>query len=116
WDVDTDGLWGAPRVRVLVGERRHDTIDRALRCLGMGAGSIVAVPIDEQGRMTVPALPTALARSDGPMIVCAQAGNVNTGAIDPIGEICDVAHQAGAWVHVDAAFGMWGTGGRRGGP
>jgi glutamate/tyrosine decarboxylase-like PLP-dependent enzyme len=107
WDVDTDGLWGAPRVRVIVGESRHGTIDRALRFLGMGTGSIVAVPVDGQGRMTVPALAEALAGSDEPTIVCAQAGNVNTGAVDPIGEICDLAHRLGAWVHVDGAFGLW---------
>jgi glutamate/tyrosine decarboxylase-like PLP-dependent enzyme len=107
WDVDADGLWGAPPVRVLAGEGRHGTIDRALRFLGMGTGSIVEVAMDGQGRMTVPALAEALARSDGPTIVCAQAGNVNTGAVDPIGEICDVAHRSGAWVHVDGAFGLW---------
>jgi glutamate/tyrosine decarboxylase-like PLP-dependent enzyme len=107
WDVDTDGLWGAPRVRVVVGEGRHGTIDRALRLLGMGTGSIVAVPMDGQGRMIVPALAQALAGSDGPTIVCAQAGSVNTGAIDPMGEICDLAHRSGAWVHVDGAFGLW---------
>jgi glutamate/tyrosine decarboxylase-like PLP-dependent enzyme len=107
WDVDTDGLWGAPRVRVIVGEGRHGTIDRALRLLGIGTGSIVAVPMDGQGRMIVPALAQALAGSDGPTIVCAQAGSVNTGAIDPMGEICDLAHRSGAWVHVDGAFGLW---------
>jgi glutamate/tyrosine decarboxylase-like PLP-dependent enzyme len=107
WDVDADGLWGAPRVRVIAGEGRHGTIDRALRFLGMGSGSIVAVPMDAQGRMTVPALADALAGGDGPAIVCAQAGNVNTGAIDPIGEISDLAHRSGAWVHVDGAFGLW---------
>jgi glutamate/tyrosine decarboxylase-like PLP-dependent enzyme len=107
WDVDTDGLWGAPRVRVIVGEGRHGTIDRALRLLGMGTGSIVAVPMDGQGRKIVPALAQALAGSDGPTIVCAQAGSVNTGAIDPMGEICDLAHRSGAWVHVDGAFGLW---------
>ena len=107
WDVDTDGLWSAPRVRVIVGEGRHGTIDRALRFLGMGTGSIVAVPMDGQGRMTVPALAEALADGAGPTIVCAQAGNVNTGAVDPIGEICDLAHRSGAWVHVDGAFGLW---------
>ncbi len=107
WDVDTDGLWGAPRVRVIVGEGRHGTIDRALRFLGMGTGSIVAVPMDGQGRMTVPALEQALAGAHEPTIVCAQAGNVNTGAVDPVGEICAVAHATGAWVHVDGAFGLW---------
>jgi glutamate/tyrosine decarboxylase-like PLP-dependent enzyme len=107
WDVDTDGLWGAPPVRVLAGKGRHDTIDRALRFLGMGTGSIVAVPMDGQGRMTVAGLTEALSAGDGPSIVCAQAGNINTGAVDPIGEICELAHRSGAWVHVDGALGMW---------
>jgi glutamate/tyrosine decarboxylase-like PLP-dependent enzyme len=107
WDVDADGLWGAPRVRVLAGAGRHGTIDRALRFLGMGAGSIVTVPMDDQGRMVTAALREALAGEDGPAIVCAQAGNVNTGAVDPLGDICDLAHDAGAWVHVDGAFGLW---------
>ena len=107
WDVDADGLWGAPKVRVLVGGERHGTIDRALRFLGMGTGSIVPVEADGEGRMVVPALRAALAAEDGPAIVCAQVGNVNTGAIDPVGELSEVAHAAGAWVHVDGAFGMW---------
>jgi glutamate/tyrosine decarboxylase-like PLP-dependent enzyme len=107
WNVDLDGLWGAPKVRVIAGQGRHGTIDRALRHLGMGTGSIVAVTTDDQGRMLPSALAEALAAGDGPAIVCAQAGNVNSGAVDPIGEICDLAHQAGAWVHVDGAFGLW---------
>jgi len=107
WDVDADGLWGAPQVRVIAGEERHGTIDRALRFLGMGTGSILAVPADGQGRMTVPAVAEALADGDRPTIVCVQAGNVNSGAVDPIGEICDLARRAGAWVHVDGAFGLW---------
>ena len=107
WDVDADGLWGAPRVRVLAGAERHGTIDRALRFLGMGTGCVEAVASDGQGRMSVPALRAALAGADRPTIVCAQAGNVNTGAFDPIGEISDAAHERGAWVHVDGAFGLW---------
>jgi glutamate/tyrosine decarboxylase-like PLP-dependent enzyme len=107
WDVDADGLWGAPRVRVIVGQGRHGTIDRALRHLGVGTGSIVAVAMDGQGRMVTEALAAALADGDAPTIVCAQAGNVNTGAVDRIGEICDLAHRSGAWVHVDGAFGLW---------
>ncbi|MEV6493702.1 aminotransferase class V-fold PLP-dependent enzyme [Actinoplanes sp. NPDC051633] len=106
-DVDADGLWGAPKVRVLVGGERHGTIDRALRFLGMGKGCAVPVEADDQGRMLASALRETLAAGDGPAIVCAQAGNVNSGAIDPMGEIIDVAHEAGAWVHVDGAFGMW---------
>jgi glutamate/tyrosine decarboxylase-like PLP-dependent enzyme len=107
WDVEADGLTGAPPVRIIVGEERHVTIDRALRFLGFGTASLSTVPADGQGRMRADALKDALAGSSGPTIVCAQAGNVNTGAVDPLGEICDAAHEAGAWVHVDGAFGMW---------
>jgi glutamate/tyrosine decarboxylase-like PLP-dependent enzyme len=106
WDVAADGLWGAPRVRVVVGRERHDTVDRALRFLGVGTAAIVAVEADGQGRMRPDALRRALP-DDGPVVVCAQAGNVNTGAVDPVGEICEIAHARDAWVHVDGAFGLW---------
>ena len=107
WNVEADGLAGAPRVRVLAGQQRHDTVDRALRFLGFGTSAVTAVGVDDQGRMRPAALRAALGAGSGPTIVCAQAGNVNTGAVDPLGETCDLAHQAGAWVHVDGAFGMW---------
>jgi len=107
WEVATAGLWGAPRVRVLAGRGRHGTIDRALRFLGAGVDAIVEVGMDDQGRMRPDALASALAVGDGPAIVCAQLGNVNSGAMDPVGEICDLAHARGAWVHVDGAFGLW---------
>ena len=107
WDVEADGLVGAPPFQVIVGEERHVTIDRALRFLGLGTASLSTVPVDDQGRMRADALEEALAGSSGPTIVCAQAGNVNTGAVDPLRAICDAAHEAGAWVHVDGAFGMW---------
>jgi glutamate/tyrosine decarboxylase-like PLP-dependent enzyme len=107
WDVASAGLWGAPRVRVLAGRGRHGTIDRALRFLGAGVDAIVEVGMDDQGRMRPDALASALAVGDGPAIVCAQLGNVNSGAMDPVGEICDLAHARGAWVHVDGAFGLW---------
>ncbi len=107
WDVERDGLIGAPKVRVLAGAERHDTVDRALRFLGLGTSCIVPIEVDGQGRMRADALADALSTIDGPTIVCAQVGNVNTGAIDPIAEICQEAHAAGAWVHVDAAFGLW---------
>ena len=103
WDVGRDGLTGAPGVRVLVGEKRHVTVDRALRLLGLGAPTVV--PADDQGRLQVDALRAAL--GDGPTIVCAQAGEVNTGAFDPLPEIADACEQAGAWLHVDGAFGLW---------
>jgi glutamate/tyrosine decarboxylase-like PLP-dependent enzyme len=105
WDLEADGLFGAPAVSVVVGEERHATIDRALRFLGVGRRQITAVAADDQGRMRASALRDALA--DGPTIVCAQAGNVNTGAFDPLREICALAHARGAWVHVDGAFGLW---------
>ena len=98
WDVSSAGLWGAPRVRVLAGEQRHGTVDRALRFLGVGTAAIELIPADAQGRMRVDALAEAL--DDRPAIVCAQVGNVNTGAVDPVGQISDIAH-------VDGAFGLW---------
>ncbi|TCO33360.1 glutamate/tyrosine decarboxylase-like PLP-dependent enzyme [Kribbella steppae] len=107
WDVERDGLIGAPPIRVLAGAERHDTVDRALRFLGLGTSCIVPIEVDGQGRMRADALADALSTTAGPTIVCAQVGNVNTGAIDPIAEICELAHAAGAWVHVDAAFGLW---------
>ena len=107
WDVEVDGLIGAPPIRIIVGEERHVTIDRALRFLGLGTANLRKVPADAQGRMRPDALMDALAEFSGPTIVCAQAGNVNTGAVDPLRAICAAAQEAGAWVHVDGAFGMW---------
>ena len=105
WDVGRDGLSGAPRVRVLVGAQRHVTIDRALRLLGLGVPEVVAA--DGQGRLDPEALRAALVEGDGPTIVCAQAGEVNTGAFDPFDEIADAVAPHGAWLHVDGAFGLW---------
>jgi len=105
WDVGRDGLAGGPAVRVLVGDKRHVTIDRALRLLGLGAPEAVAA--DDQGRMRPDALRAALERGDGPTIVCAQAGEVNTGAFDAFEEIADAAAEHGAWLHLDGAFGLW---------
>ncbi len=107
WDVEADGLQAAPRVHVVVGDERHATIDAALRYVGFGDRTAHVVPADGQGRMRADLLADVLAACDGPTIVCAQVGNVNTGAIDPIGEICTLAHSHGAWVHVDGAFGLW---------
>jgi glutamate/tyrosine decarboxylase-like PLP-dependent enzyme len=107
WDVERDGLIGAPPVEVVVGAERHVTIDVALRYLGLGSGRLRVVPADDQGRMDAAALPEVLAAVKGPTIVCAQAGNVNTGAFDPLPAICAAAHDHGAWVHVDGAFGLW---------
>jgi glutamate/tyrosine decarboxylase-like PLP-dependent enzyme len=105
WDVGRDGLQGAPRVRVLAGAKRHVTVDRALRLLGLGAP--VVVEADDQGRMRAEALAEALAGGEGPAIVCAQVGEVNTGAFDPLPEIADACETAAAWLHVDGAFGIW---------
>jgi glutamate/tyrosine decarboxylase-like PLP-dependent enzyme len=107
WDTEVAGLFGAPRLRIIAGQGRHGTIDRALRFLGLGTASIVEVEMDAQGRMKAAAMQQALEQGEGPAIVCAQVGNVNTGAVDPVGEICELAHGHGAWVHVDGAFGMW---------
>ena len=107
YDVEEQGLHGAPPVHVVVGAEAHVTILTALRLLGLGSGRAVRVPADGQGRMKADELRRTLASLDGPIIVCAQAGNVNTGAFDPVGEISDIAHERGAWVHVDGAFGLW---------
>ncbi|HEV2812640.1 MAG TPA: aminotransferase class V-fold PLP-dependent enzyme [Solirubrobacteraceae bacterium] len=107
WDVERDGLPGAPRIRVLAGAERHVTVDRALRLLGLGTASVEEVEADASGAMDAGALRAALASVDGPCIVVAQAGNVNTGAVDPMPDVCAAAREAGAWVHVDGAFGLW---------
>jgi len=107
WDVEEKGLTGAPRVRVFAGEKAHSTFPRALRLIGLGTGSITTIPADDQSRMRADALREALVGNDGPAIVCAKAGEVNTGSFDPFEEIADAAEQAGAWLHVDGAFGLW---------
>jgi glutamate/tyrosine decarboxylase-like PLP-dependent enzyme len=103
WDVESDGLFGAPPLTVVVGEEVHASVVKALGLLGLGRRRVVTVPVDGQGRMRADAFP----RLEGPSIVCIQAGNVNTGAFDPARAICARAHEAGAWVHVDGAFGLW---------
>jgi len=103
WNVEAQGLFGAPPVTVIVGEEVHPSVTKALGVLGLGRNRVSKVPVDGQGRMRADRLPAI----SGPTIVCVQAGNVNTGAFDPIGEICAKAHAAGAWVHVDGAFGLW---------
>ena len=107
WNVETQGLQRAPRVRVIVGGEAHVTVVGALRYLGFGSEELEAVPVDGQGRIRADALAPMLATSDGPTIVCAQAGNVSTGASDPFEAIVDAAHLRNAWVHVDGAFGLW---------
>lgn len=103
WNVEADGLFGAPPITVIVGEEAHPTLLKSLGLLGLGRQRVVRVPVDDQGRMRAEALPPI----EEPAIVCVQAGNVNTGAFDPIADICQAAHEAGAWVHVDGAFGLW---------
>ncbi len=103
WDVAAQGLFGAPPITVVVGAEVHPTVLKALSMLGLGRERVVTTPVDGQGRMRADALPTL----SGPTIVCIQAGNVNTGAFDPAAMICPWAHDAGAWVHVDGAFGLW---------
>jgi glutamate/tyrosine decarboxylase-like PLP-dependent enzyme len=105
WNVEEDGLFGAPAIRVVVGQEVHVSLLRALTMLGLGRSRVITVPVDSQGRMRADSLPTL----DGNTLVCIQAGNVNTGAFDPAKEICARARAAGAWVHVDGAFGLWGA-------
>jgi len=103
WDVEEDGLFGAPPIHVVVGDEVHVSVLKALSMLGLGRSRVTRVPVDAQGRMRPEALPPL----DDHTVVCVQAGNVNTGAFDPAGEICARVHEAGSWVHVDGAFGLW---------
>jgi glutamate/tyrosine decarboxylase-like PLP-dependent enzyme len=105
WDVNTKGLQGAPVITVLVGAERHASVDLALRYLGLGAPTIVAA--DYKGRIRVDALRETLEAVDGPAILCLQAGNLHSGASDPMRSAIEAAHKHGAWVHVDGAFGLW---------
>jgi glutamate/tyrosine decarboxylase-like PLP-dependent enzyme len=108
WDVEERGLAGSPPIRVLASEERHASIDASLRLLGLGRAAVVELPADGNGALSIDALDRALeAGGPVPTIVCAQAGNVNTGACDDLSAICDLAGPAGAWVHVDGAFGLW---------
>jgi glutamate/tyrosine decarboxylase-like PLP-dependent enzyme len=103
WDVERDGLFGAPPIAVYASDEVHVSVIKALGLLGFGRSRVIRLPVDSQGRIDAAQLPPI----EGPAIVCVQAGNVNTGAFDPIDEICRWAHAAGAWVHVDGAFGLW---------
>jgi len=107
WDVGSQGLFGAPPIDIVVSDESHYTIFNALRILGLGASRVRRVPTDDQGRMLADKLRETLSIGSDPCIVCAQAGNVNTGAFDPIEEIADAAKARGAWLHVDGAFGLW---------
>ena len=103
WDVEADGLFGAPPITVVLGEEAHPTLIKALGLVGFGRNRLVRVPVDGQGRMRADKLPPLTPAT----IVCAQAGNVNTGAFDPLAEIGQRTREAGAWLHVDGAFGLW---------
>jgi glutamate/tyrosine decarboxylase-like PLP-dependent enzyme len=107
WDVEANGLIGAPPIEVVASEEAHYTISTSVRFLGLGADRIRRIPTDSQGRMSVPDLAATLGGIRGPCIVCAQAGNVNTGAFDPLSEIAECAKERGAWYHADGAFGLW---------
>lgn len=107
WDVEADGLFGAPLIEVVVSEESHYTISTSLRMLGLGANRVTRVQTDTQGRMRPDRLAEILSKTTGPCVVCAQAGNVNTGAFDPIDAIAAETAKRGAWLHVDAAFGLW---------
>lgn len=117
WDVETDGLTGAPAIRVVVGAEWHSTVGRALRLLGLGSGNVIVVPTDDVDRMRPDALAAALDElGPGPTIVCTQTGDIHAGAIDPIGALCEVVDawaqatpggRRSAWVHVDGAIGLW---------
>ena len=107
WDVESLGLQGAPPLTVIAGEEAHASIHAACRMIGVGSRTIMRVATDEQGRMRPDALEWALSATSGPTIVCAQVGNVNTGACDPLVEIGELTRENGAWLHVDGAFGLW---------
>jgi len=104
WDVQADGLFGAPELAVVVGENAHSTVVKALGMVGLGRDRVYRVPADDQGRLRADRLPADVT---GPAVICAQAGEVNTGAFDPFGDIVAWARQRQAWVHVDGAFGLW---------
>jgi glutamate/tyrosine decarboxylase-like PLP-dependent enzyme len=105
WDVEADGLIGAPAIRVLVGEQVHASLLSALRYVGLGADRAIRIPTDDQGAIRA----EALELGDGPTIVCAQAGEVATGAVDPLAEIGAATRERGAWLHIDGAFGLWAS-------
>ena len=107
WDVETRGLYGAPEIDVVIGDEAHVTILAALQMLGLGRDRVKRVPTDGQGRMETAALREVLKDRHGPLIVCAQAGNVNTGAFDPLDEIATAVREHAGWLHVDGAFGLW---------
>lgn len=113
WNVEEGGLAGAPNVNIVAGEEAHVTIHTSLRMLGFGTKALRTVACDEQGRVRPDALRELLQNLQGPTIVCSQAGNVNTGAVDPLREVAAIVHERGGWMHVDGAFGLWGRASRK---
>lgn len=107
WDVEQRGLAGAPAIAILAGEAAHASVGAAVQMLGLGRGNIRSIAADAEGRMRVDALRAALAATRAPAIVCAQAGEVNTGSFDPLADIAAMCRQHGAWLHIDGAFGLW---------
>jgi glutamate/tyrosine decarboxylase-like PLP-dependent enzyme len=107
WDAENDGLFGAPPINVLLGDDAHTTVFSALQFLGLGRNRVIRVKTDEAGRMIPAAFTAAIASCSGPTIAIAQAGQINTGAFDPIRELVTIAHAHGAWFHIDGAFGLW---------
>lgn len=103
WNVEADGMFGAPPVTVIVSEEVHPSVTKALGMLGFGRSRVTKVPVDAQGRMRIDAFP----RIAGPTLICVQGGNVNTGSFDPVEDVAAIARDAGAWLHVDGAFGLW---------
>jgi glutamate/tyrosine decarboxylase-like PLP-dependent enzyme len=103
WDVARKGLYGAPKIRVVASADAHAAVHKSISMLGLGSENVELVPVDDQGRMRADQMP----KLDEAALVVTQAGNVNSGAIDPIGQICEHAHASGSWVHVDGAFGLW---------
>ena len=106
WSVEADGLFGAPRVRVLANATRHGSVDRALRFLGIGERTVCEIPTDDDGRVTEASLKSSLDANPGPKIVVLAAGDLNTGVCDSFRTLIPIAKAAGAWVHVDGAFGL----------
>lgn len=110
WDVEANGLYGAPTITVVIGDQAHATLLTALQYLGLGRDRVTRLPTDDQGRMRADEARDLIGRTDGPLIVCTQAGNVNSGAFDPVSEIADAVHgRPDAWIHVDGAFGLWAS-------
>ena len=103
WNVESDGLFGAPPITVIVSDETHPSVTKSLGMLGLGRSRVTRIPVDAQGRMRIEKLP----RLSGPTIICTQIGNVNTGSFDPVAEVVALARESGAWVHVDGAFGLW---------